>query len=145
MFSVWRTSTIVFVLQAALGLAMFVETGSVFGSAAIVTVVTFLLLSGLKTRTVIDDLFAVLCPAFFAVLAVTFATAPIIDASPMLAIIAGVAAFGMSMVAARDRFREREPQPLVFLIVLPLGIGVVLGGLTLLYRQLYDTANQPIA
>jgi hypothetical protein len=104
--------------------------------------VTFLAMTGLTGGIVEDDLHAAALPAFFAAAAMFTV---VIDLMVGI-LIALAAAIILSYQVARigERYR-REHWLLVFVAALPLGAGTVFGGMVLLYRRLYDTANQPIA
>lgn len=149
MFNIWRTTTVVFVLQLALGLSWFADTKSVFGSAAVVVIVTVLLLSGLTTNFDTDHLFGALVSALFAATAVMLAAI-----STHWAAAAGVAisvvvlaltTYAAAQLAYATEPQKTEPWPLLYIAALPLGIGTVLGGSILLWRRLYETANEPFA
>ena len=142
MFNTCRASTIVVVLQLALGLAFYADTHSVLGSAAVVIGVTFLVHTGLSGNPVDDDLHAALLPAFFAPWAFVFGALDWQYGVFMSLAVAVTLSYYIATVG--ERYRS-EPWPLVFIAALPLGIGTVLGGSVLLFLHLRDTANEPIA
>lgn len=148
MFKVWRMSTIVFVFQLALGLAVFAETKSVFGSAGVVVIVTFLLVLGITSRFDIDNLFGALVSALFAATAVMLATIISAHWTAAAGVVVSVTALALTTCAAAQvayatDSHKIEPWLLLFVAALPLGVGTALGGCVLLWRRLYASANVP--
>lgn len=142
MFNIWRATTVVFVLQLALGLSWFAETKSIAGSAVVVMVVTFMIASGLSGGLVDDDVHAVSLPACAGAFAVFMVT--IDQNAGFIAALITAVILAYLVAAVGDRGR-RESGMLILIAALPLGIGTVLGGSILLWRRLYATANVPFA
>lgn len=142
-------STIVFVFQAALGLAMFVETRDVLGSAAVVGTVTIMILMGLTSRYATDNLSGALVCGLCGTIVVIIATQSWLFGTG-LAVAVALLAVAVTSCIAEETTDAADPNKnerwlLLYVAALPLGIGTVVGGSILLWRRLYATANVPFA
>ncbi len=147
MYSLWRASTIVFVLQLAMGLSLFAETGNAPMSAICVGLVTLLVVSGFLgddvARMIGDDIQMVSVPAIPATGIVLFLTIPKKDLWDLVGgLVSLILAFLLTSTIALVIMRGRKGSMLpCFIAVLPLGLGTIIGGALLLYGRLFETAN----
>lgn len=140
MFNVWKGSTVVFVFQLVLGTAVYAKTQSIAASAAVVTLATCSMAIAVKDGFMQNDLQPLLVSGSLGSLAVFFAAGNFFESLVIGCLIVSVAwSYLIATVGRRD-----ETWFLVFLAALPFGIGMILGGLTLLFLRLYET-SEPIA
>ena len=118
MYSCWKWSTVIFVLQLVVGGGVYFFTGD---PATTTATVALALAIALYTATITAA----------AIAAIAFAVAVIL--TPFPAIAAVVVAIAIVAVAVAKE--ENEPFLAHFVAALPLGIGTVLGGTILLLRQ----------
>lgn len=131
-FSTWKASTIVFVLQLVVGGSVYAKTGSYPGSAMVVAVMTFLVLSGLFGGLVSCDVHMVSLPACIGAFAVFMATINN-DIGFVVAVVVTILSSGL-VTLVRQHINE-SPLP-IFIAALPLGVGTVMAGSILAFRWL---------
>lgn len=141
MFRVWKESTLLFVLQLIVGGSVFAETGDAPGSAALVCVLTFMVLSGLLGTVISEEMHMVSLAACGGVLAVFMATL-----NSGIGVAASLActltlAYVTAIVGSRG---TRETWPLILIALLPLGVGTLFGGTILLWRRLLASPKIPL-
>lgn len=149
MYSLWRASTIVFVLQLIVGVLVFTMTGDVPASAIFVMAITLLIVSGLLGDDVAnwigDDIQMVSVPAVTAAGIVAFLAIPKKDLFDFIGgFTALILTFLLTSTIALVITRGRKGSMLnCFIAVLPLGLSTIIAGSLLLFWHLHET-SEPI-
>lgn len=131
MFNLWKLGTMAFLLQALIGLSMYAATGT-SDAAVFVTIGIFSGIILIYFNHLVAEVFGITLLTFFALIILP-ANVPL---SIVLLLIAAILVAG----AARKARKEGAQESLLLLsiVVLPFGIGTVVGGPILAYRWLRD-------
>lgn len=136
MFNAWRASTIVFLLALIVGTCLFAETKDVSGSALVVAVICGLIAATFLGEGLDPDAHMALLPTAMAATTVFMATLQTLSYVGVALALMLVISFTYLAAAVSAR-SAGQSVPEHFATRLP-GIGIVAGGILLLYRKWHE-------
>lgn len=132
LFQFWKSNTMIFLLQLIIGVGTYIETNSMLVVAVVCAVPAFLFGLVSESRAPAEKTFLSLSAGLAPIgLVLGDLPAPFTGIVVILVCIAGFAA--ASLVKGKDG--SKVNLFLLFLTALPLGIGTIVGGGTLLYQR----------
>ena len=130
MLKLWKASTAVFILQVVVGLVVYMITADIRNIVVAATFASILVLIGVYIKfSTVPALVALVGSVVFATLALMDTMVNLVDTPFTLLFVTFAVGYSMFAAGEAKKTGAKENRFALFVTVLPLGIGTVLGGL----------------
>jgi len=143
MYKLWKWSAMVFMLQACTGAMAYLAAGSMWAVTGAITIFPMLIALGLPERDrtgMLYNLCLIAATITMIVVAIVYAFQQSVTGGVILTMMGILAIISLALTTVRE-FQgsgSKDPILLLFIMALPLGVGVIVGGAVLLWRKYRD-------